>query len=122
MRIGMVRELVFETGNTATHGILRRKDEFAGAKLQGGSCLCLYQDTQCNIRITVEPVTVITATQLAMGPVVQQPAGFGLKVQFDVNTALPRPHQAVDIQGVIDRATSLWPGKLLDFLNDVSKE
>jgi hypothetical protein len=122
MRIGMIRELVFETGNTPTHSILRRGDEFAGATLQGGLCLCHYQDAKCNIRVTMEPVSLIKATKLAIGPVVQEPTGFGLKVLFDVNSALPRPHGDADIQEVVERATSLWPEKLLDFLNDVSKE
>ncbi len=118
MRVGLVRELVFGTGATSCVNLLTSECSFAGADLMGGKSLVAYRDLRCNIRLEVEPIQVMKATQMPIGTRVEEPAGYGLRVRLDVNNCEIRPLDDADIDMVLDRATSLWPDALLKYLNE----
>ena len=120
LRIGLIRELVFTTGQTSCTDLLTSQTSFAEASLIGGKNLLLYRDDLCNVRITLEPVQLGATTRLAIGQEVREERGNGLKVQLDVNNhGLDglRALEDADMQQVFDRATSLWPDELLEYIN-----
>ncbi len=118
LRLGLVRELVFATGQTPCLGLLHTAPAFAGASLQGGNVLFHYRDDKCNVRIALAPAEITKSTQLPVGQRIEQREGYGLQVQLDVNNSdLRRPLEATDIQEVVERATGLWSEPLLEYLN-----
>ena len=120
MRMGMVREVVFNTGSMHTHDFLASQKAFCGADLVGGNLLLQHRDKECNIRLQLQPVQARQATQLAMGQVVNEPGDYGLAVTLDVNNAEVRPLDDVDITSILERADSLWPNPLLEYLKERS--
>ena len=59
-------------------------------------------------------------TQLPVGRAITEPTGYGIQVQLDVNNSdLEQALGDDDIQQVLDRATSLWPNELLEYLQEV---
>ena len=118
IRLGLIRELIFGTGGTLPAGLLRGPEEFSGAKLVGGNALLEYRDQKCNVRVQLAPVQVTKTTQLPVGQMVTEPAGFGLRVVLDVNNIELRQLTEDDIQEVLDRACSLWPAELLGYLRE----
>lgn len=117
LRIGLVRELVFQTGQTQSHGMIAAEQStFSGAPLAGGTLLRLYRDDQHNHRIAIEAVEMTRETKLAIGRTMTEPAGYGLKVVLDVNNHALRTLEEADMDMVLDRATGLWPDVLLEFL------
>ena len=118
MRVGLVRNVIFATGEQRCEPLLAANSEFAGAKLQGGACRFDYRDDQCNVLVQLNPVQAMTVTQLPVGATVSQHGGFGLNVQLDVNNGEIRPLSDDDINVVLDRAASLWPKKLLEYINE----
>lgn len=120
MRLGLVRDLLFSTTETRCEHLLTRRHSFAGAELVGGTLVLSYKDAKYNHTLLVEPVTIARTTQLAVGARIDEPAGYGVHVRLDVNNAdLQKTLQESDIQGVLDRATSLWPDVLLEFLEEL---
>ncbi|MFQ5805674.1 MAG: hypothetical protein ACE5I3_04405 [Phycisphaerae bacterium] len=120
MRVGMVRDLVFGTSETPCQHMLANQSSFSGADLLGGKCQLSFRDAKCNIRLEFGPVEVTKTTQLPVGTRVNQHAGYGLLVKLDVNNSEIRPLDDADIQGILERAASLWPDELLDYLNERS--
>jgi len=120
MRIGMVRDLIFDTGEDPCRSVLSGKAEFAGAQLVGGSRLLSYRDAYCNLRIAVEPGAMLKTTKLPVGTEVTERRSYGLRVQLDVYNLQVKPLEDADIQQVLERATSLWPEKLLQYLQERS--
>lgn len=117
MRVGLVRDLVFSTGSNKREGLLTGQTSFAKAALVGGSSIHKYRNEKCNHNILVEPVTFTRTTRLGVGATVNEPTGYGVHVRLDVNNAEVRqPLQETDIRGVLERATSLWPNELLEYL------
>ena len=116
LRVGLVRDVLFSTGTTPALGHLTRHVSLAGADLVGGNALFEYRDTRFNHRVHLDAVEIRKATQLPVGMTVEERHGFGLRVRLDVNNSEPRPLNEADIQEVIERASSLWPGKLLEYL------
>lgn len=117
MRVGLVRDLVFSTGSNKCEDLLTGQTSFAKAALVGGSSIHKYRDEKCNHNILVEPVTLTRTTRLGVGAAVDEHAGYGVHVRLDVNNAEVRqPLQETDIREVLERATRLWPGELLEYL------
>jgi len=120
MRVGLVRDLLFSTGSTRCERLLTRQGSFADAELVGGNLLLSFKDSLYNYHVLSEPVTIAKTTRLAVGTMINEPAGYGLHVRLDVNNAdLQKPLQEPDIQGILDRATCLWPEELLNFLREL---
>jgi len=118
LRVGLVRELLFHTGTTLPTEVLTSQSEFAGARLVGGSCLFVYRDDHCNVRLKFDTAEITKSTQLPIGQTLTEMTGHGLLVQLDVNNHEIRPLEDADINGIIERATVLWPDKLLQFLRE----
>ena len=117
MRVGLIRELIFDTGQTPCQQLLTDRASFANADLVGGQLLFKYRDTKFNHNILIEPGSWRRTTQLQVGATMNEPAGCGVRVRFDVNnTSVQKPLDESEIQGVLDRATSLWPDDVLGFL------
>jgi hypothetical protein len=122
LRLGVVRKVVFATGQTdCTAWLGRNVLEFDAGRLEGVQCLLNYQDDDFNYRIQMETaqITQHMAVPALGGQVV--PAGpeqFALVVNLDVNNRLAHPLDADELRGVIERANGLWPGGLLQFLNE----
>ena len=121
MRIGLVRELLFTTGQTSCVEALTTRTEFAGAALHGGQSLLVYRDEKYNVRIKIMPAQLMEATSLPVGATVRQDAGYGVQVVLDVNNAQLRPLEKADMEEVLDRADGLWPERLLEYLTGSSQ-
>ncbi len=117
LRIGLVRELLFGTGQTACYGLLTPEASFAEATLTGGKGIYVYRDDNCNVRITLDAVEIGRTTQLQIGQTVRQPQGHGLTVILDVNNHKLGALSDADMEGVLDHARSLWPDQLLEYIN-----
>lgn len=118
LRVGLVRELVFSTGETPCTSLLPCPAEFGGAKLIGGTFLSVFADETYNMRISYEPAETHEFAKIpASGQVAKRWKSFALKVDFDVYNLELRPLDDADIDRVIERATSLWPAPLIRYLN-----
>lgn len=117
LRIGLIRELVFLTGQTACYDLLTSKASFAEATLIGGMGTYVYRNDTCNVRITLDAVQIGKTTQLPIGRTVTQPQGHGLKVILDVNNHELRALSDADMEQVLEFARSLWPGQMLEYIN-----
>ncbi len=115
MRVGLIRELLFSTGETPCWEVLTAQTSFSGAELAGGNSLIQYHDSKCNVRLQFAPVEILKATQLPVGQSVQERAGYGLHVSLDVNNREIRPLEESDIEEILERASSFWPNQLLEF-------
>lgn len=120
MRVGMVRELVFGTGDTACQQLLATETSFSGSELAGGKSLLVFRDSRCNVRLEFEPLEIRKTIQLPVGARMEQSAGYGVRVQLDVNNYAVRPLEDADIEEVLERATGLWPDELLRYINERS--
>lgn len=118
MRIGLIRELLFDTGQSPCNRVISDHQDFAGAPLVGGNRVIAYRDALCNVRISVEPAEVMKTTRLAVGTEVTERHSYGLHVLLDVNNHQLKPLEDADIQQVLDRATGLWPDELLKYLRE----
>ena len=116
LRVGLVRDLIFATGQESCNTVITAKDEFSGARLVGGESTLSYRDAKCNVRVKLEPGEIAKTTQLALGKQITEPAGRGLHVELDVNNVDVRPLEDADIEEVLTRAASLWPDALLEYL------
>ncbi|MHC4697368.1 MAG: hypothetical protein ACYTFA_11545 [Planctomycetota bacterium] len=122
MRVGLIRELIFETGQANCQELITDVRSFANAPLVGGQATLKYRDDNHNHNIVVEPVSIARTTQLPMGARVSEDAGYGVHVVIDVNNAnIQRPLEKADIDGVLERATSLWPDILLEYLRGLPR-
>jgi len=119
LRIGLVRELVFTTGKTISVPYLAdRFGVFSGTAPKGGSVRLTFQDDRCNVRITIGTIEIRRQAHVAMsGQVLTDELAYGLQVVFDVNNIEMRPQETADIETTLQRARSLWPKELLDFVN-----
>jgi len=116
MKVGMVRDMMFDVGQTSCESVLSERREFAGATLRDGQCLLGYRDERCNIRLKLEPVQVMKTTRLPVGAEVTERQSFGLRVELDVNNVDVKPLDDAEIDLVIERASGLWPDELLKSL------
>ncbi len=117
LRLGLIREIIFGTGGEAVTVFFAGQTELAGATLTGGKSVRVYKDSQYNHRIVIDSVEIGRGTRLAVGTTVAEATEHGLRITLDVNTEAIRPLEEADIQGVIERANSLWPEELLSYLN-----
>ena len=120
MKVGMIRDLVFDTGETPCQYLIATPSSFAEAALVGGKRLLIFRDSKCNLRVELEPLEITKTIQLPVGANMQQHAGYGVRVLLDVNNAEFRPLTDADIKEVLERASSLWPDELLRFMNERS--
>lgn len=118
MRVGMVRKLLFGTGDTACQGIISRMAKFDGANLRGGRIELKHRDDLYNVNVKIEPVEITRSEKLAIGTTLTERVGHGLQVELDVNNwEINKFLEDDDILGVLERATRLWPERLLEYLN-----
>lgn len=116
LRVGLIRELVFATGEAPGTHLLTKQESWAGGELYGGERSVRYRDQQCNIRLQLTPIEIRKSTQLPVGTKVEQREGYGLRVQLDVNNVEIRPLADADIKTIVDRALGLWPEHLLQYI------
>jgi hypothetical protein len=123
LRVGVVREIVFHTGETPAGNVLVPvQQEFGGAAFAGGESLFVFQDDFCNVRVTIAPVELRKRTVVAASKkVVEAHEAFGLRVALDVNNREMRPLDGIEIDQVIERARGLWPEPLITYLNRRAK-
>ncbi len=117
LRLGLIREVLFGTGGEAVNVFFAEQTELAGATLTGGKSVRVYKDRRYNHRIVIDSVEIARQTRLAVRTTVTEPTEHGLQITLDVNNEAIRPLEEADIQGVIERANSLWPEELLSYLN-----
>lgn len=116
LRVGLVRTVIFDTGNDNCLGFLTSDTSFCGARLMKGGLSLRFKDAKCNVSLDLQPMEKRSAAQLPIGARVTEHQGYGLGVQLDVNNADPRPLEEPDIQEVLERATGLWPVELLEYV------
>ena len=120
MRVGLIRELLFGTGELSCQHLLATQTTLSDAELVGGKRLLVFRDRQCNVRLEFGPVEITQTEQLPVGARVERSAGYGVQVRLDVNNSETRPLADADIEAVLERAGSLWPDELLKYLNERS--
>ncbi|MCP4251282.1 MAG: hypothetical protein GY778_29955 [bacterium] len=120
MKIGLVRDILFATGQVRCEELLEHRATFAEAKLAGVKHSLLYADSHCNHRIESEAVATHQTHRLPLGAEVRKQTGYGLHVTVDVNNRQVRPLSSTEQEEVLDRADSIWPDKVLEFLNERS--
>ena len=116
LRVGLVRELIFNTGSDRCHELLTTSDNFAAASLKGVHTLISYEDSLCNVRTTMDTIEITSGIQHPVGHRETRKEN-GLKVEFDVNNREIRPLDDDMIDRIIERANSLWPDELLNNIN-----
>lgn len=116
LRVGLVRELVFSTGEEQVTHLLTGQRSWADGELHGGERRVHYRDEQCNILLQFGPIQIRKSIQLPVGTRVEQREGYGLRVRLDVNNSEIRPLADADIKTVVDRALGLWPEHLLEYI------
>lgn len=116
MRLGVVRHLLFITGKSSCLGALTSRGVFAGATLADGTTSLVFRDQQCNVLLNVKPMQITEAASLPIGVALQRPLGHGVQVILDVNNVQVRPLKDEDMTVVLERADSLWPDTLLQYL------
>ncbi len=116
LRFGMVRELIFDTGQELGVDLITPKEGFAGATIANGRMQLTYKDQTYNHQITIATVQSGKETRLGVGQTVREQVGHGLQVSFDVNNIELRSLNNDDISETIERATILWPDALLQYL------
>lgn len=122
MRVGLIRELVFSTGQARCSDLVTDVVSFGNAQFSRGEVKLTFKDEQHNHTIAVSPVTLNRTTHLPVGTRVEERAGYGVRVILDVNNRdVRKPLSESDIDGVLDRAASLWPKSLLDFLMELPR-
>lgn len=119
LRLGLIRELVFATGGTPSAPyVTSRYGTFPGAEAKGGETVVSFRDDFCNIRVKIGTIEI---RQEARHPTTKQVMAkdvrHGLAVNFDVSNVEMRPQADTEIERTIERANSLWPRDLLEFLN-----
>ncbi len=119
LRVGLIREVLFLTGETDCTFLVSGQPDWLGARLTGGQRLFQYQDDKCNIRLEFGPGRLSKVTQLPVGKKVGEPVGFGIKVKLDINNTELRELQDADIEEVLERAIGFWPDELLQYLSRV---
>ncbi len=119
LRVGLIREVLFLTGETDCTFLVSGQSDWRSARLMGGQRLFQYQDDKCNIRLEFSPGKLGKVTQLPVGKKVEEPVGFGLKVKLDVNNTELRELGDADIEEVLERAVCFWPDELLEYLSRV---
>jgi hypothetical protein len=119
LKLGLIRQLLLGTGQTdCTPWLGSRVLQFDSGRLAGAQCILVYHDEVYNYRIQMEAARLMAATPVpATGQVVSEPDQFALSVSLDVNNRNAHPLTPEDRQGVIARASELWPNGLLEFLN-----
>ena len=120
MRVGLIRDLVFSTEATDCQALLAYQESFANARLTGGRSELKFQDDRYNHKILIEPVTIMKSERLPVGTQVDERTGYGVRVRLDVNNSdVQKPLAETEIEGILERASSLWPEKLLEFLHEL---
>ncbi len=122
LRVGLVRNLQFATGQTdCTPWLGRAVLAFGNARLAGAQCALGYIDDEFNISIQIAPVQMATfAIVPNAGPSMATQNQYGLAVAFDVNNRAVRQMTVEDAKAVVAKANELWPSRLIHFLNNRS--
>lgn len=118
MRVGLVREAVFGVEESLLHNAVTGQEALPGTKFVGGESLAAYRDDRCNVRIKIATVQIARQIAMPVGMSVTEPAGHGLHVELDVNNAEIRPLEDADIESIVERAASLWPNALVNYIKE----
>lgn len=116
MRLGAVRHLMFMTGKSPCLEALTSRASFAGASLAEGNVSLVFRDDQCNVLLQIRPMQVMEVARLPIGPMFQKPLGHGVQINLDVHNLQVRPLDDDAMTAILDRADSLWPETLLEYL------
>ncbi len=119
LRLGLINEAVFNTGKTNFVPYLaKRFGSFPGATLVGGRATLSFRDELCNVRVQLQTIEIHRQARApATQHVVSQEMDFGVQVTLDVNNIEMKRQGESDIQSTLERAHSLWPKALLEFIN-----
>lgn len=119
LRIGLIREVVFNTGKSDSIPFLaRRFGCFRNTNPKGGNVTLTFQDDNCNVRVKIDTIEIRRQAQVkGSGHVLTDELSYGLQVMLDVNNIEMRPQEAHEIENTLVRAKGLWPKELLEFLN-----
>lgn len=119
LRIGLVRELIFSTGNTpAAPFISSRFGTFPSTTPKGGNALASFVDDRCNVRVNMEPIEIHRRQgSPAMKNVISDQVEYAIRVRLDVNNNEMKPQSDDDIDMTLQRAEEIWPDQLINFLN-----
>ncbi len=118
LRVGMVREAVFNTGRTQPFQVVARAHEIQGATMVGGMLGMGFIDPQCNVRLELQTVQFGQITQVAGGHPIAKAVGNGLGMLLDVNNREVRTLTEGDIETILARAHSFWPDSIVEFINE----
>ena len=118
LRMGVVREVVFTSTSPTGPYLTNRYGSFPPAEPKGGRVIVAFSDQRCNIRVTMESLQMETEHRHGAGNIpMGKELSHALGVNFDVNNIQMVAQEINDIEMTIERARSLWPTKLLEFLN-----
>jgi hypothetical protein len=119
LRMGLVRSLVFNTGQTdCTPWLGGAVVQFNTAHLIGAQCVLVYVEDRYNIRIQLDPIQLATVGLVpGAGPTILGQNQFGLSVTLDVNSREVRPITPDDIEAVLRKGNEVWPSRFIQFLN-----
>lgn len=112
LRLGLVREVIFDTGSESCVPVLGPPSILDDAILSSGNLMMVFQDEKCNIHVTLRTMQSAVIENLAIGRSIK-PSGYGLGVLLDVNNKEIKPLEEDHINLVLDVAESLWPEKIL---------
>jgi hypothetical protein len=119
LRLGVVRNLVFALGKTDCNKWLGRGFlQFDSSNLYGVQAILAYKDEFFDYRLQLATAQIIQTTAVPALPsqVLSEPIHSGLVVSLDVHN-LNAKLDDDELQSVIEKAKSLWPDILLNFLN-----
>ena len=121
MRVGLVRELLFQTGDWDCRDLFGTPMQLSGAEFFDGEAINGFRDDQCNVRISFKKRTLSKSVRTPIGQEHIESLGNFLLVKLDVNNFDARPLDDADVDGIIERARSLWPDPLLEYLKERSQ-
>lgn len=123
LRIGKVRELIFDCGKDDSNQIIR--DRF-GKKLPSDAIDLVIgwnqADDKYNCRVQINPVSkgrfATQSSSAVPGPRVEFTGEFGIKVLLDVNNrVVSTPLNAEAMQVILEHADGVYRERLLTILN-----
>lgn len=117
MKVGLVRELVFQTGKQSPLPMITPVKYLAGASLAAASNRFTFHDDMCAVILKMDHVEVHKSQPGPAGQQMVVNMGHGLQVELDVNNRVLKPLTDGEVTLILERASGLWPKALVQFLN-----